>query len=71
MPMFSVRNTDAISTGHVVNVVIKNLVLEANSELQGCASRGTLRHKVQGARHKEKARKARKAGKARLARHEP
>ena len=54
MPMFSARNMDVIFTEHVVNVVMKNLVLEATSGLHGCASRRSLRHKVQGARHKEK-----------------
>ena len=33
MPMFSALNMDVIFTGHVVNVVMKNLVLEATSEL--------------------------------------
>ena len=31
MLMFSARNMDVISTEHVANVVMKNLVLEARS----------------------------------------
>ena len=54
MRMFSARNMDVISTGPVVNLVMKNLVLEAKSELHGFASRKSLGHKAQGARHKEK-----------------
>ena len=50
MPMFSARNMDVISTEHVVNAEMKNLVLKAKSELHGFASRRSLRHKVQGAR---------------------
>lgn len=50
MPMFSARNMDVISTERVVNVVMKNSVLEAKSELHGFASRRSLRHKAQGIR---------------------
>ncbi|MGD8255500.1 MAG: hypothetical protein PVI73_16390 [Syntrophobacterales bacterium] len=42
---------------------MKNLVLEAKSESHGRASRRSLRHKVQGARHKEKGEKSEKGGK--------
>ena len=35
MRMFSARNMDAISTEPVVNLVMKNLVLKAKSELHG------------------------------------
>jgi len=35
MRMFSARNMDVISTGPVVNLVMKNLVLEAKSEFHG------------------------------------
>ena len=35
MRMFSARNMDVISTGPVANVVMKNLVLKAKSELHG------------------------------------
>jgi hypothetical protein len=54
MPMSSARNMDVIFIGHVISVLMKNLVLEAKSESHGRASRRSLRHKVQGARHKEK-----------------
>jgi hypothetical protein len=37
MRMFSARNMDVISTGPVANLVMKNLVLEAKSELHGFA----------------------------------
>ena len=48
MPMFSARNMDVISIGHVADVVMKNLVLEAKLELHGCTSRRSLRHKAKG-----------------------
>ncbi len=35
MRTFSARNMDVISTGPVVNVEMKNLVLKAKSELHG------------------------------------
>jgi hypothetical protein len=44
--MFSARNMDVISTGHVINVVIKNSVFEAKSELHGFAGRRDMRHKA-------------------------
>ena len=50
MPMFSALNMNVISTEHVVSLAIKNLVLEAKSELHGFASRRSLRHKAQGIR---------------------
>jgi len=46
MPMFSAPNMDVISTGPVVNVVMKDLVLETKSEFHGFASRRSLRHKA-------------------------
>ena len=52
MRMFSARNMDVISTGPVVNLVMKNLVLEAKSEFHGFASRRSLGHKAQGIRRK-------------------
>jgi len=46
MRMFSGRNMDVISTGPVVEVVMKNSVLEAKSELHGFAGRRDMRHKA-------------------------
>ena len=46
MPMFSARNMDVISIGHVVNVVMKHLVLEAKSELHGLAGRRDMKYKA-------------------------
>ena len=46
MRMFSARNMDVISTGPVVNVEMKNLVLKAKSELHGFVGRRDMRHKA-------------------------